>query len=63
MLGKIDGRRRGCQRMRWLEAITDAVDLNLGNLQEMVRDREACFAAVHGVTRVGHDWLTGQQQQ
>ena len=63
MLGKIDGRRRGCQRMRWLEAITDAVDLNLGNLQEMVRDREASFAAVHGVTRVGHDWLTGQQQQ
>ena len=60
----MDGRRRrGCQRMRWLEAITDAVDVNLGNLQEMVRDREACSAAVHGLTRVGHNWLTEQQQQ
>ena len=49
--------------MRWLEAITDAVDVNLGNLQEMVRDREACSAAVHGLTRVGHNWLTEQQQQ
>ena len=52
MLGKNEGRRRrGCQRMRWLDGITDAMDLNLGKLQEMVRDREACHAAVHGVTK------------
>ena len=47
MLGKIEGRRRGCQRMRWLDSITDA--MNLGKLQEMVRDREAWRAVVHGV--------------
>ena len=41
MLGKIEGRRRGCQRMRWLDGITKAIDMNLGKLQEMVRDREA----------------------
>ena len=42
MLGKIEGRRRrGCQRMRWLNGVTDAMDMNLGKLQEMVRDREA----------------------
>ena len=51
MLGKIDGRsRRGCQRMRRLD-ITDAVNVNLGKLQEMVRDREAWRATVHGVTK------------
>ena len=50
MLGKIkDRRRRGCQRMRWLDSITDAINMNLGRLQEMVRDREAWHAAVHGV--------------
>ena len=52
MLGKIEGRRkRGRQRMRWLDDITDAMDMNLGKLQEMVRDREAWRAAVHGITK------------
>ena len=52
MLGKIEGRRRkGCQRMRWLDGITNAMNMNLGKFQEMVRDREAWRAAVHGVTK------------
>ena len=50
MLGKIEGRkRRGCQRMRWLDSITDAMNMNLGQLWEMVRDRKAWRAAVHGI--------------
>ena len=52
MLGKNEGRRRkGCQRMRQLDGITDAIDVNLGKLQEMVRDREGWHAAAHGVSK------------
>ena len=53
MLGKIEG-RRGSQRMRWLDSITDGMNMNLGKLREMVRDREAWHAAVHG-HKVRHD--------
>ena len=62
MMGKIEGRRRrGQQRIRWLDSITDARDLNFGKLQEKVRDRETWHAAVYGVTKnwtwLG-DWTT-----
>ena len=52
MLGKIEGsRKRGHQRVRWLDSTTDAIDMNLGKLQEVVRDREAWDTAVHGVSK------------
>ena len=56
MLGKIEGRRRRRQqRIRWLNKITDSIDISLNQLQEMVKDREAWHAAVHGLERVVHD--------
>ena len=63
MLEKIEGRsRRGHQRMQWLDGITNAMDMNLGKLLEMVRDRKAWRVAVMGLQGVGHDWVTEQQQ-
>ena len=51
MLGKVEGRRRGQQRMKWLDGITDSMDMSLGELQKLVMDREACHAVTHGVAK------------
>ena len=64
MLGKIEGKRgRGQQRVRWFDGIIDSVDMKLGELQKMVRDREAWRAPVHGSQRVGHSLAIEQDQQ
>ena len=62
MLGKIEDRRQGHQRMRWLDGITDATAMNLGKLQKVGRDREAWRASAHGVTKSRCDRATEQQQ-
>ena len=62
MVGKTEGRRRrGQQRMKWLDGITDLIDMSWSKLWKIVKDRKAWRAAVHGLQRVGHDLVTEQQ--
>ena len=62
MLGGIEGKRRSLQRMRWLDSLSDSVDMNLSKLQEIEKDREAWAAAVHGIAKGRHNLVTEQQQ-
>jgi len=63
MLGKIEGRRRGWQRMRWIDSIIDSMDMNLSQLQEIVKDRGALLCCSMGSQRIGHSLAAERQQQ